>query len=80
MEFSVNSKMDEKMKLIALRKFRDFIESEKGKELLKQKNSKGGKLRSYKKRYYEDELTPKAALLILLDFDLIKDIIFEDFE
>ena len=70
--------MNEKMKLQILRMFSEFITSEKYKQLAKQKNAFGSKLRIYKSRYEKDELSVKAALLLLLDCGMIEEIIFKE--
>lgn len=67
------------MKKQILRTFKEFIDSDEGKGISKQKNRLGGKLRLYKKRFKEDILTEKAALLVLIDCKVVDEIKFKEF-
>ena len=71
--------MKTKMKRNILRKFGEFITSTKGKEMGAKKDDIGARIRVYRGKYKKDELSAKAALLLLLDCELIEEIHYKDF-
>ena len=70
--------MDTKLERMIFAKFGEFLTSEKGKTLAKQKDSLGGKIRAYKTRYMKGELTAVAALSLLIDCGIVKDVVFHE--
>lgn len=72
--------MDKKIEFQILREFSEFIQSEEGKSIAKQKNTLGGRLRGCIMQYKKDTLRPKTALSILLDCKMVEGIIFKSFK
>lgn len=79
-DVSYFQQMNDKMKNKILRTFRDFVESEEGQAISKQKNKIGGRIRMYKTKYERDELSAKSALSLLLDLGLVEEIHFKNCE
>lgn len=72
------SLMDTKLERMILAKFGEFLSSDQGKTLAKQKDSLGGKIRAYKTRYQKGELTAIAALSLLMDCGMVEDVKFSE--
>jgi hypothetical protein len=69
--------MDQRMERLIIKEITQFFDSPIYKELAKQKNTLGSKLRIYKSKNEKGQLSSKAAISLLLDMDRIDEIIFK---
>jgi hypothetical protein len=72
--------MDEKTIRMINNKIDEFFKSDLGKNLAKEQNSLGKKVRQYRKAHEHHELTELRAVSLLLDVNLVEDIVIKKYK